>query len=62
MLRIALDNGKDWYYSNPDKQRMLMKDGLNIPLGEIVNGDETWIGDYFDVGAHGKVVKIENVS
>ena len=62
MLRVVLDNGKDWYYSHPDTQRMLMKDGRTITANEVAVGDETWIGDYFDVGAHGKVVSVENVS
>lgn len=60
MIRIELDNGLDWYFSDPEAH-MLMTDGRNIPVSEVVVGDRTWFGDYDNLGSHGAVKVIENV-
>jgi hypothetical protein len=59
MIRIVLDNGRDWYFSNHEAC-VITLDGRNVPVKSLVMGDKLWFGDYFDVGSHGKVALIEN--
>ncbi len=60
MIRIELDNGQDWYFSDPEAKLMLT-DGRNIPVKDVVVGDKTWFGSYSKPSSHGAVRVIENV-
>ncbi len=60
-IRIELDNGLDWYFPDPTA-KMIMIDGRDIPVSEVVVGDRTWFGDYNNMGSHGAVAVIEDVS